>query len=391
MAFIRPLINSFIYISLLLFHLGCFIIFPPTNPKKRKVSSSSSSSSKRTTNRFSHLKRLFCFRTPPANPKPPEIETLTIASARSSQHSIVSAITPADTIAFVTSSRPTHRRRRSGSIVSLSSDTADLPLDCSQLPSFTLRNDIFPCPTCGEIFQKVHLLDHHQSIKHAVSELFDGDSGKNIVQIIFTSGWTSSNNNNNNKKNAIIHRILKIHNSPKIVARFEEYRESVKAKASRIARKRDERCVADGNELLRFHCTTFMCNLGQNGNSSLCGQQYCSVCGIIRAGFSAKIDGIATLSNSWRAHVALPDGLEEEFGFMGVKRAMLICRVVAGRIGNDQGLADKDDVGFDSVVGRGEEVGGAHGSSTRVDEDELLVFNPRAVLPCFAIVYSVAV
>ncbi|KAK9168186.1 hypothetical protein Syun_000326 [Stephania yunnanensis] len=377
MAFIRPLINSFIYMSLLLLHLGCFIIFPATNPKKRKVSSSSSSPSpvlvppkKRATSRFSHLiKRLFCFRSPPANPKPGEIETLTIASARSSQHSIVSAIAPADTITVVASSRPTHRRRRTGSIVSLSSDAADLPLDCSQLPSFTLRNDIFPCPTCGEIFQKVHLLDHHQSIKHAVSELFDGDSGKNIVQIIFTSGW---------------------------IGRFEEYRESVKAKASRIARKRDERCVADGNELLRFHCTTFMCNLGQNGNSSLCGQQYCSVCGIIRAGFSAKIDGIATLSNSWRAHVALPDGLEEEFGFMGVKRAMLICRVVAGRIGNDQGLADKDDVGFDSVVGRGEDVGGPYGSSTsssisRVDEDELLVFNPRAVLPCFAIVYSVAV
>ncbi|KAK9124451.1 hypothetical protein Sjap_014053 [Stephania japonica] len=389
MAFVRPLLNSFLHMFLLLFHLGCFI-FPTTttttNPKKRKVSIVLSHDTKKraNNNRWSYLKHLFCFHTP--TPKP-EIETLTIASARSSQHSLVSAITPAD----ATVSRPTHRRRRSGSIVSISmSISSEADLDCQA--SFTLRNDIYPCPTCGEIFQKIHLLELHQSIKHAVSELFDGDSGKNVVQIIFTSGWSNNHNNNNNNNNNSkinIHRILKIHNSPKILARFEEYRESVKAKASRIARKRDERCVADGNELLRFHCTTFMCNLGQNGNSSLCGQQYCSVCGIIRAGFSAKIDGIATMSNSWRAHVAVPDGLEEEFGFMGVKRAMLICRVVAGRIGNDQGLAhEKDEVGFDSVVARGEE-GGAHGS--RVDEDELLVFNPRAVLPCFAIVYSVAV
>ncbi|KAF5198159.1 zinc finger (C2H2 type) family protein [Thalictrum thalictroides] len=192
------------------------------------------------------------------------------------------------------------------------------------------------------------------------------------------------------KKVPNIHRILKIHNSAKILAKFEEYREMVKSKAMMMsARRRDERCIADGNELLRFHCSTFLCNLGQNGNSSLCSQQYCSVCGIIRSGFSTKMDGISTMSSSLKAHLAIPDDLEEEFDFMNVKRAMLVCRVVAGRIGSeqvDEVIEKGESTGYDSVVGRG---GSNGGTSFRSDDEELLVFNPRAVLPCFAIVYSV--
>ncbi|KAH9783801.1 C2H2-type domain-containing protein [Citrus sinensis] len=124
------------------------------------------------------------------------------------------------------------------------------------------------------------------------------------------------------------------------------------------------------------------------GNSSICNQTYCSVCGIIKSGFSPKLDGISTLSSSWRAHVAIPKEIEEEFKFMNLKRAMLVCRVVAGRVGcdadDDVDMA-KENGGFDSVIGRG-----AGGVNSRVDDDEeLLVFNPRAVLPCFVIVYTV--
>lgn len=91
------------------------------------------------------------------------------------------------------------------------------------------------------------------------------------------------------------------------------------------------------------------------------------------------------MSTSWRAHVAIPEEIEEEFKFMHVKRAMLVCRVIAGRVGCDPDIAYKEDPGYDSLVGcRGT------GIHARLDEeDELLVFNPRAVLPCFVIVYSV--
>ncbi|KAL0374461.1 UNVERIFIED_CONTAM: hypothetical protein Sradi_3361800 [Sesamum radiatum] len=179
-------------------------------------------------------------------------------------------------------------------------------------------------------------------------------------------------------KSPIIHRILKIHNSPKSIIVFEEYRELVKSRAAAAKTKtpRNERCIADGNELLRFYCTTFICEL----DSSICSQQYCSVCGIIRSGFSPKMDGISTLGTSYGAHSAVPEDIEEEFKFMHVKRALLVCRVVAGRVGCDLGLVDKEDPGFDSL---------AAGRGSEDEEDELVVFNPRAVLPCFVIVYTV--
>ncbi|KAK6935748.1 hypothetical protein RJ641_032778 [Dillenia turbinata] len=291
----------------------------------------------------------------------------TPTSARSSQHSLVTLV-PSEVQVFSTQQRKRLTESRAAES-EISAESAFLPL----------RNDIFPCTACGEIFPKSQLLEQHQSIKHAVSELIDGDSGNNIIRIIFNTGWK------NTRKTPRIHRILKIHNSPRILSRFEEYRETVKSKASRNGvMKRDERCVVDGNELLRFHCSTFLCNLGHNGNSSICNNQYCSVCGIIRSGFSPKLDGISTPSTSWRAHVVIPDEIEEEFAFMNAKRAMLVCRVVAGRIAYDSVDVDKEDGGFDSLAGRSSGI-----QMSKVDEDELLVFNPRAVLPCFVIMYSV--
>ncbi|KAL5710401.1 hypothetical protein ACHQM5_020965 [Ranunculus cassubicifolius] len=381
-AAIRSSFNRFLsFITLIFFYLGCFIIFTPQHQnssyKKRKISpdcisrfddknkSTSSSSFS-----WSYFKSIFTFKSKKsrAQSQTPLPQTIPASpSVDSSSRSSIISITPANT----NTSTPSRKRRTP----SLSDSSFDLN-------SFPLRNDIFPCPTCGEIFHTTQFLENHQSVKHAVSELYDGDSGKNIVSIIFKTSW-----NGRETKIPTIYRILKIHNSPKILAKFEEYREQVKSKAMSSTRRRDERCIADGNELLRFHCATFMCSLGQNGNSSLCSQPYCSVCGIIRLGFSAKMDGISTMSSSWKAHATVPDDLEEEFAFMDVKRAMLICRVVAGRIGSDQDETDKDNSGYDSVVGSRENGGG--GTYSRSDEDELLVFNSRAVLPCFAIVYSV--
>lgn len=378
MAAVVSVFTKFLSIFILLLHLGCFIFTakdhkPPA--KKRKVSllSPISSSSTRLKPRralsssWFYLKRIFSSKTYKTTSSQAQSPVPTLASARSSQHSIVSMIPPEDHASVI----PPHKKP-SGSCQESDISTND--------QFFPLRNDIFPCTACGEIFQKPQLLEQHQAIKHAVSELQDGDSGKNIVHIIFKTGWSCK------EKNPEIHRILKIHNGPKILSRFEEYRELVKAKAARNGgvKRRDERCIADGNELLRFFCSTFMCDLGANGNSSICNQQYCSVCGIIKSGFSPKMDGISTLSSSWRAHMTIPEDVEEEFKFMNVKRAMLVCRVLAGRVGCELEEEDKEDGGFDSVVARG-----GSGVHSRVDEEDLVVFNPRAVLPCFVIVYTV--
>lgn len=339
-------IRSFLF-SLLL-HLGCFT-FSSHHQPRRRASASSLFKKKLTppkTGLLSFLHRLFS----PNNHIPQHAVAPSIPSPSSSTRSL--RVNPPPTLV-----PPSH---------TLGTTPCTHLYDHAPSLLLSVTDHIHPCTVCGEIFHTPNLLNHHQSTKHAVSELVDGE---NIVRIIFKTGWPAK------AKTPTIHRILKIHSSPKIVARFEEYRERVKSTASKTNTLRDERCIADGNELLRFHCTTFICEL----DSTICGHQYCSACGIIRNGFSHKMDGISTLPTSWRAHAAVPEDLEEEFSFMHVKRALLVCRVIAGRVGCDPSLADKEDPGFDSLVGQGS--GGS--------EDELLVFNPKAVLPCFVIVYTV--
>ena len=63
------------------------------------------------------------------------------------------------------------------------------------------------------------------------------------------------------------------------------------------------------------------------------------------------------------------------------KRAMLVCRVIAGRVKKsgaqlEGGVITEE---FDSVGG----VGGVYSNL-----DELYVSNPKAILPCFVVIYA---
>ena len=117
------------------------------------------------------------------------------------------------------------------------------------------------------------------------------------MEIIFKSSWLK-------KDNPIckIERILKVHNTSRTIQRFEECRDAVKIRA-----KKSPRCAADGNELLRFHCTTLACSLGARGSSSLCAAvPGCGVCTIIRHGFQRQPSdhgkGVWTTASSGRPH-----------------------------------------------------------------------------------------
>jgi hypothetical protein len=214
--------------------------------------------------------------------------------------------------------------------------------------------------------------------KSTVSELGPEDTSKNIVEIIFQSSWLK-------KQTPIckIDRILKVHNTQKTISKFEEYRDSIKAKATKLTKKHP-RCIADGNELLRFHCTTFVCSLGVNGSSNLCNSiPQCNVCSIIKNGFKVAGDqpdttgGILTTATSGKAHdkaggVSV-SGTEDS---NNDKRAMLVCRVIAGRVKkNMEGCMDE----YDSLAG-------AVGVYSNLDE--LYVFNAKAILPCFVVIYT---
>ncbi|KAK9148074.1 hypothetical protein Scep_006831 [Stephania cephalantha] len=188
----------------------------------------------------------------------------------------------------------------------------------------------------------------------ALTELPDGHPSRKVVEIIFHSSWYPKE-----EFSGRIEMLFKIQNAQKTVARFEEYREIVKSRALTCSAARENeddvaRCVADGNEVMRFHC------LGATAGA---------ICEVLWR-FSGKEAAVCTFSGSGAAH-------ERGGGGGGGKgrRAMLVCRVIAGRVCKRFRVESFVDgrVGFDSV-------GGENG--------ELLVLDSRAVLPCFLIIYK---
>nr|CAD1836830.1 unnamed protein product [Ananas comosus var. bracteatus] len=228
---------------------------------------------------------------------------------------------------------------------------------------------ICSCNECGEVFINPEDLEIHQANNHAVSELGAEDSSRSIVEIIFQSSWL-----NIQHPMCKIDRILKVNNSPKTTVKFEEYRNNIKGKAIKLSEKYP-RFAADGNELLRFHCTTLACSLGLDGSTNLCHSiDRCDVCEIIRHGF--RFDELGRITLSSRAREISPISCGGE-----AKRAMFVCRVIAGRVKKsncstvwecESIITSPED--FDSMVGS--------------NSEELIVFNPRAILPCFVVIYG---
>jgi hypothetical protein len=232
----------------------------------------------------------------------------------------------------------------------------------------------------------------------------------------------------------------------------------------------DQRCVADGNELLRFFATSLSCCLGDNGCTNLCSLPDCNVCNIIRWGFvNQRGKGIYTTATSGRAHqdfiskqepenlqlLELQDQQQHEqqpppplppqqknliktrnfwsthLGkcknkthemklkmklMLKMKKkkqlqpeqyGMFVCRVIAGRIqklASDQKLPALPAFsllpkGYDSVAHEYYSSPGAAGSPSSSSSsssstvsahlDDLFVFDSKAVLPCFLVVYTI--
>ncbi|RZC31085.1 uncharacterized protein LOC114423879 [Glycine soja] len=187
----------------------------------------------------------------------------------------------------------------------------------------------------------------------SLTELTEGHPSRNVVEIIFHTSWGPK------PFSGLVEMIFKVHNGPRTVSRFEEFREAVKGRAETgPAHDYEEnvRCRADGNEVMRFHC------LGPTSG----GAPYGGACALSFPG--GKEAAICTFSGSGGAH-------ESSGGGRG-RRAMLVCRVIAGRVSKQIGFMESlldGRVGFDSVSG---------------DKGELLVFDSRAVLPCFLIIYK---
>ena len=90
-----------------------------------------------------------------------------------------------------------------------------------------------------------------------------------------------------------------------------------------------------------------------------------------------RVDGdgkIATMATSGHAHDMAQVSSD------GEKKAMLVCRVVAGRVKKTADRKSSEDSDCDSESPSSEGVCS--------DLDELFLFNPRAILPCFVVLYS---
>ncbi|GLJ45762.1 hypothetical protein SUGI_0962990 [Cryptomeria japonica] len=240
-------------------------------------------------------------------------------------------------------------------------------------------NEVCTClKYCSQRYTNIQSLQRYNLRSYAVSVLKEGDSTRNVVEIIFKSSWLESK-----VECCQIERVLKVNHTHNTLAKFEEYRDTVRATASKLAKKH-QRCMADGNEVLSFHGTTITCSLGIDGLSTPCNFLDCNVCNIITTGFPSKQSkgkGIYTAATSLRAHNSITlshDGL-----MYPVKRAMMVCRVIAGRVHKppSTGSVDKFSipVGFDSVAGEVE-------SCSKLEE--LYISSPRGILPCFIVIYS---
>lgn len=104
------------------------------------------------------------------------------------------------------------------------------------------------------------------------------------------------------------------------------------------------------------------------------------MCTIIRNGFEGKDGGVRTTASSGRAHDALGSQVGEG------RRAMLVCRVIAGRV---KRVAEETTTMEEENLSGGSYDSVAQYAGMYSNLEELLVFNPRAILPCFVVIYKV--
>ncbi|KAL5211631.1 hypothetical protein ABZP36_022478 [Zizania latifolia] len=189
----------------------------------------------------------------------------------------------------------------------------------------------------------------------ALTELPAGHSSRQVVEIIFLSSWSpipapqalpGAPVPNGGALTAEVEMLFRVHNPARALARFEDYRAAVRARAGGTARS-----AADGNEMMRFSPAP------PDGCSSAAG------------GEEALL--IRTFDGSGGAHA---NGRGPPSG----RRAMFLCRVIAGRVADRRASSDVD----------AEPVPCKEYDSVRAGKGELVVFDRRAVLPCFLIIYK---
>ncbi|XP_059306546.1 uncharacterized protein LOC132057989 [Lycium ferocissimum] len=184
-------------------------------------------------------------------------------------------------------------------------------------------------------------LNVHKPLK-LLDEIVEGNPSKTIVEAIFRSGW----------KHGVgykIEKILKVNHSEKISENFEECKKMVTN--SRSTRSSSKRQV----ERVFYYGATVTCSLGLDKSPRICSTKTCGACKIIGQyyGIHEKTNWFESFStSSWSAHRKVV----KQFGDGVSKKAIIVSRVIGKLRGENNG--------------------------------EVIILNPRAILPCFVIIYS---
>lgn len=189
-----------------------------------------------------------------------------------------------------------------------------------------------------------------------MAELPEGHSSRRVVELIFASGWGGGGGAGAGAgaPEPSVEALFRVHSASRAVARFEEARAAARAHGAAA------RCGADGNEMMRFQCRA-----PADAPGGVFGA------GVATCRLGASVSAVRTFACSGAAHASAAATTG--------RRAMLVCRVIAGRVCPANHPSPRH----------------AHGSaataydSVDMGNGELVVLDSRAVLPCFLIIYKV--
>mmetsp|Transcript_14240 Transcript_14240/g.19845 ORF Transcript_14240/g.19845 Transcript_14240/m.19845 type:complete len:409 (-) Transcript_14240:21-1247(-) len=184
-----------------------------------------------------------------------------------------------------------------------------------------------------------------------------------------------------------VRSIAIINSDSAVTNKYENYKQAIIQKRPEYATG-GHKHGGPGNEHRRFHGTNSMrCTLGLNNNSTLCSDNACATCSIIRVGFQLRFkakwgrfgEGIYLTSTSSKSD-DYNNGTSTGLG-SGTK-AMFVCRVVVGKgkkLTQSDSTLNAAPTGYDSVLG---ETGG------ELNYDEVVVYDEDAVVPSYLIIYQ---
>lgn len=181
-----------------------------------------------------------------------------------------------------------------------------------------------------------------------------------------------------------VRKVHKVIGSPASIAKYEAYRAAVEGRGNFVAAGRSA-----GNENRRWHGTTRECNLGDNGNVTLCSSQTCSLCCILRTSYNLNLfgkktgwgrfgHGIYTSSTSSKSNDYSTNVNPSKL------KAILLNKVVVGKgykMTQDNTSLTAPPTGYDSVLA--EVVNGGS-----LNYDELVCYTNDAIRPSYMVMYD---